>query len=92
MNWGTRMIFSKSISGIPPYSTAYAHDTAKLTNSQRSEISYFVQEGTAGAQESFAELFMLACASSGRRSRDSEQLKGILSESYAYVKMRLGVL
>jgi len=41
----------------PVFRAAYQSDCAKLTTSQRAKLKYFLQEGDAGASETFAELF-----------------------------------
>jgi len=81
--------YCTGLSSSPPFSTDYAEDSSKLTNTQRTEFQYFVQDGNAGAQETFAELFMLACTPAGQIDQSSIELGKTFSHSFEYVKERV---
>ena len=58
-------------SAAPEFIVKYRQDVASLTASQRSELSYYLQEQRAGRQEAFAEAFAILLgggSDSGSRS------------------------
>ena len=59
---GRKYKSSFAVSDARKFLETHRREVAKLTNTDRSKLEYFCQNGAAGASETFAELFYIRCA------------------------------
>jgi hypothetical protein len=61
--YGRRQVIqhAQSASSLAKLLDTHQNEVKRLTNSTRTDLAYFCQAGTAGASETFAELFCLHC-------------------------------
>jgi hypothetical protein len=71
------------------FKAAYDEDFQRLTNSQRTRLYYYCQEGDAGPSELFAELFALTESSAGGIDPRSPELVSAFPNSLKFVRTLL---
>lgn len=79
-----------NLSSGPAFTEAYAQDTRGMTNSQRNEFDYFVQEGKAGPEELFAELFAL-CQTDETQKRKVDSFAKAFPHCHTFMENTLSV-
>jgi len=73
-------------SSLPQFLETHEKEARKMTNSKRSELEYYCQDGSAGAGETFAELFSLHCEPKSDWSKQQQDLVAAFPQTDALVK------
>jgi hypothetical protein len=73
-------------SSLPQFLETHEKEVTRMTNSKRSELEYYCQDGSAGAGETFAELFCLHCEPQSDWGKQQQDLVAAFPQTDALVK------